>query len=360
MRIVVIGAGVIGLSIADALARRGVRDLVVLEAGDHPFEAASGRGLGWVNASNKTPREYFALNAAGLRAHRDRSARSPSPWFTESGTLTTGHYRQGFAERTRHLEQWGYPLHRTRLHEVFRDRGLALPHVADEEAVLYPEEGWLDPALYVRHCLSGLGAGTVRTSSPVRSIAHEANGYTVVTDRERLHADAVVNAAGLGAPAVAAMLGRTLPLTSRPGLVVRVRTGDPVTPLVVMHELLDIRPTGGTTYLLHSDAVDAHLGQADGTAAPPADAVEELLGRASAFHSGFDGADLVAARVGVRPLPRDGMPILGGMAELPGYYEAVMHSGITLGPAIGDLLAECILERSIAPDAPAMFHASRY
>jgi glycine/D-amino acid oxidase-like deaminating enzyme len=48
-------------------------------------------------------------------------------------------------------------------------------------------------------------------------------------------------------------------------------------------------------------------------------------------------------------MPADGYPSVGAVAELPGYYEAVTHSGVTLGPLIGRLLAELILADRIDP-----------
>jgi glycine/D-amino acid oxidase-like deaminating enzyme len=44
-----------------------------------------------------------------------------------------------------------------------------------------------------------------------------------------------------------------------------------------------------------------------------------------------------------RPIPADGFPSVGSVPSVPGYYEAVSHSGITLGPVIGRLLASEIL-----------------
>ncbi|MFJ6601441.1 FAD-dependent oxidoreductase [Streptomyces lydicus] len=52
---------------------------------------------------------------------------------------------------------------------------------------------------------------------------------------------------------------------------------------------------------------------------------------------------LTRTRVANRPIPGDGFPSVGAVSSVPGYYEAVSHSGITLGPVIGRLLASEIL-----------------
>jgi glycine/D-amino acid oxidase-like deaminating enzyme len=45
--------------------------------------------------------------------------------------------------------------------------------------------------------------------------------------------------------------------------------------------------------------------------------------------------------IGQRPMPRDGLPIVG--PAKPGLFLAVTHSGVTLAPAIGRFVAEEIL-----------------
>ncbi len=56
------------------------------------------------------------------------------------------------------------------------------------------------------------------------------------------------------------------------------------------------------------------------------------------------GARVEAIRVGVRPMPKDGLPILGGLPGLDGFYVAVSHSGVTLGPLWGKIAAAELLD----------------
>ena len=50
-------------------------------------------------------------------------------------------------------------------------------------------------------------------------------------------------------------------------------------------------------------------------------------------------ARVEAARLGVRPMPLDGYPLVGPHPELDGFYIVVTHSGITLGPVLGPMVA---------------------
>jgi glycine/D-amino acid oxidase-like deaminating enzyme len=66
-KIVIIGAGLIGATLAFQLARSG-RAVTVVEAG-LPAAAASGRSFGWINASFALSEAHFALRVAGMAAH---------------------------------------------------------------------------------------------------------------------------------------------------------------------------------------------------------------------------------------------------------------------------------------------------
>src|SRR5262249_6001654 len=51
------------------------------------------------------------------------------------------------------------------------------------------------------------------------------------------------------------------------------------------------------------------------------------------------GARAVPVPVGYRPMPRDGFPVLGFPEPVPNLYIALMHSGVTLAPLVGELAA---------------------
>jgi len=63
--------------------------------------------------------------------------------------------------------------------------------------------------------------------------------------------------------------------------------------------------------------------------------------------------------VGLRPIPADGFPAVGRAQGIAGLYLAVMHSGITLAPAIGRFVADEIVtgrrDALLAPYGPERF-----
>ena len=57
----------------------------------------------------------------------------------------------------------------------------------------------------------------------------------------------------------------------------------------------------------------------------------------------------VTALVGVRPIPTDGLPCVGGVPGIPGYVEVVTHSGVTLAPLIARSLTDEMLREAGNP-----------
>jgi glycine/D-amino acid oxidase-like deaminating enzyme len=64
-----------------------------------------------------------------------------------------------------------------------------------------------------------------------------------------------------------------------------------------------------------------------------------VLDRLARAFDGVDSLKLRSVRVGVRPMPVDGLPVIGPVPGVTGAYLAVMHSGVTLAPAVGRRVA---------------------
>ena len=65
--------------------------------------------------------------------------------------------------------------------------------------------------------------------------------------------------------------------------------------------------------------------------------------------AGLENADWSEIIRAERPVPQDGLPVVGTIAE--GAYVAVLHSGITLGPIIAELVGKDIVGRLDNADA---------
>jgi len=70
------------------------------------------------------------------------------------------------------------------------------------------------------------------------------------------------------------------------------------------------------------------------------------------------GAAVTDVSVGHRPIPLDGRPLIGRASDISGYYEAVTHTGLTLGPILVSALSAEILRDQI-DTLVSGFHASQ-
>jgi glycine/D-amino acid oxidase-like deaminating enzyme len=162
---------------------------------------------------------------------------------------------------------------------------------------------------------------------------------------------------------VAALAGVRLPLTRVPGLLLATERV-PVCFRQVAHPPgFSFRPDGGGRVLILTDWQPSEPPDEviPCPSLPPPPELESFVARAARYLPALAGARVEAARLGVRPMPSDGYPIVGPHAERTGFYTVVTHSGITLGPVLGPIVAAEILtgrpEPALAPYRPHRFPA---
>ena len=84
-----------------------------------------------------------------------------------------------------------------------------------------------------------------------------------------------------------------------------------------------------------------------------------MLDRAAYYLPALKGATAFAEPVGYRPMPADGLPVLGFVEKAPNLYIALMHSGVTLAPLVSELAAMEILDGArverLSPYRPERF-----
>lgn len=352
-RVAVIGAGIVGASVAYHLSQRGA-EVVLLDAAE-PASGTTSASFAWVNANNKTPREYFDLNVAGMEEHVRLREELGGDWLHASGNLILAPDdeagRRNLARRVERLRSWGYAAEmKTAAETVAELEPEAAFPTPDAPVAHFPHETWADaPRLTTALVkLARRSGADTRFGADVRGV--EVSGGRVVVrldSGEELSADAVVNAAGPGAASVAAMAGRELPLDVFRGLLVRVDAEENPIRRLIHTPTVNLRPDGEGFMLLHHDSVDEKLAEDFSGVEDPL--CGELLDRARRFVPALEGSGTVEARFGRRPVPGDGYSCVGAAPDIPGYYEAVTHSGVTLGPLVGRLLAGEILDGEISP-----------
>lgn len=344
-RIAVIGAGVIGASVGWNLARHGA-NVIFIDAGE-PGEGVTNWSFSWVNASTKTAhRSYFDLNVAGMAAHRELARMiGPDSWWYPAGHLRWADDRTTEANLLSAAQLLAGREYRVEVRTGAEVRRRLEPAVTipDEVAVLFcPDEAWVHGRHLVRRLIGrAVAAGAeVRSGTAVRDIGTGGSIRTLaLSDGSRLDVDIVVNAAGPGASYISGLVGRRLPMLHEPGVVTRLDCARVPVHRAMHAPHIEIRPDGTASVVLHSREIDALID----TGEDPARLARLLHESAQRVVPELGTSRIARTRVAHRPIPADRFPSVGAVASVPGYYEAVSHSGITLGPVIGRLLAAEIL-----------------
>lgn len=353
MRIIVIGSGIVGSSAAYECAKAGA-DVIVLEAG-RIAGGTSAVSFAWTNATTKRPRPYFDLNVAGMRAHlelkRDFGA---APWLTLTGSFdwrTVPETMDDYFENVRQMKEWGYGVEwidKNRVAEMEPD--IETSAMGDCPISYYAEEGWVDPVLYASWLLRAAKerwGAQVRVGSRVSEIETEGGRVQAVrtADGERYLADAVVNCTG-GWSSERLGDAQGIPLSSTIGVLAIT----PPVALTLRSQLhaddLDLRPDGAGRIMIHKVSVDMTLKEPQ-TLSPTGEEAATLLEAASKVLPSLRSAGVEAIRTTVRPFPQDGLTCAGAMPDIAGHYMAVTHSGVTIAPQLGKVVADEVVRGKI-------------
>ncbi|PBC09921.1 FAD-binding oxidoreductase [Mesorhizobium sp. WSM3859] len=335
-QVIVIGAGIIGASIAWHLAKGGARVTVVSESG--AGGVATPNSFAWINASWGNPETYFRLRTRAMAEWKRLAGELPGLPLAWCGGLCFDLPPDRLEAYAAEHSSWGYGIERVDAKRA----GQIEPNLVEppDFAVYVAEEGVAEPAATAGALLADaerLGARVI--AGTVERLALTAGRVTgVVVSGETISADDIVIAAGTGAPAIAATAGVKLPIETPPGLIVHSRPYKKLLNGLVHAERLHMRQTAEGRIIAGSDFAGGDPGENPGATA------RDLFAVMKAALHGADGLEFEFHTVGYRPNPVDGFPIIGRAESVDGLYIAVMHSGITLAPAVGLFVAREIIE----------------
>ncbi|MDP2333047.1 MAG: FAD-binding oxidoreductase [Reyranella sp.] len=334
--VVVVGAGIVGASIAWHLIRSGAR-VTVVEA-NNPGGIATRNSWAWINASWGNPEAYFRLRVCAMNEWRRLERDLPNLRVAWTGSLNWELPTAKLEVFAAQHAAWGYDVRRVDRAEAQRIE----PNLADppDLAVHAPCEGAIEPLMVARQLLSAareLGA-TIIDNRTVQSLDVCAGSVAgVETDSGRLDADQVVVAAGAGTAALAATAGLALPVSVLPALLIVTKPHGRLLNGLVMTPVMQLRQTADGRFVAAAIFSDADFGDDGATAAARLfSAIESLFSPMPSLAFDFHV-------VGRRPIPLDGFPLVGRAAGIDGLHVAVTHSGVTLAPAIGRFVAEEIV-----------------
>lgn len=355
--VLVVGGGALGASVAVHLARLGSTVCMLDRDTDGFGQGTTPRSFGLVWAQSKQPDAYLELTLASIGYY---------PEFLRMLGDSCDYARPGGLVLLESEQQ------QAQLHELLRHQERSLgfhTEFLDERATrrlepaISPEvvgstfsafDGHLDPqklhaAMRTRCAASGV---RIVDDATVRGLRRVADRWVAETSQGEFAARVFVNCAGAWAAQLAGLVGVELAVQAVRGQIVR---SAPLPPLL-SHPTLDVRQgSDGRVWMgtvASYDDFGLDIRESDTRA---------ILATAARQVPALSSVTVEHVWAGIRAMTTDGQPILDRMPELPESYVAVGHSGITLAPIIGHLMAEFIvsgrkpaLMRAFTVDRPSL------
>jgi sarcosine oxidase subunit beta len=370
--VAVIGGGVMGASVAYHLAARGWREVVILDRGAGPGEGSTGRATGGFRAQYAT-----AINVRLSLLARDKLCRFAAETGVDPGYAPCGYLWIGADEREMaELRRGQRVQHAEGLHEAVElapDDVLRLnPALAADEiagGVFCPTDGFIRPLRVLEGYLAAGARLGVRvewgTAATGFSLHPDGRISAVTTSRGPIGVEAVVNAAGPWAAAVAVWAGVTLPVTPLR------RQAAATTPCDLLPERMPMTIYAGDGFHLRvRDGRVLLLQPAPGVEGRPFDDsvdpgwVREVVATAHRRVPVLRQAaiDPAACWAGLYEMSPDKHAILGPAPGCPNLFlmNGSSGHGVMHAPALGQLLAEVMSDGAattldVAPLRPTRF-----
>lgn len=348
MRVIVIGGGVMGCATALALARRGVRDVVVLERAVPGAEASSA-------AAGMLAAQLESTSAAD-RARYVRAREDYAPWAAELRDLTgldVGFRRSGLlalaGDAAAHaalaadvVAQCAEGL-RAEIVDAAGARAIE-PELGPEiaGAAWFADEAQVEPPKLLRALASAVArAGvTVTQGKTVTSLLEEGDACRGVAldGGEVLRGDAVVLAAGSWSSLVRGVPAALPPVRPVRGQLVLLEERPPRLSRIVFSGHAYVVPRGDGRVVCGSTMEDVgHRREVT------AEGVQGILASAIRIAPALAGAELSRAWCNFRPHAEGGPQV--GPSPLPGLFLATGHhrNGILLAKATADDVARAVV-----------------
>ena len=355
--VIIVGGGVIGLSIAHELARRGVSDIVLCDKGELGKEASwAAGGILAPQVEADTPDDFFKLATASRDLYPSfaqtlHDETGIDVELDQTGTLFLAFSEDDEAE-LRHRSAW---QQRTGLRVEWlnsEDARRLEPNISSAVrcALRFPDDWQIENRRLVQALIKAnekLGA-TLVSNCEVKSVRVDGNRVTGVHAAGGLiDAPIVIVCAGAWTSSV------NLPASSA-GVEIEPVRGQmlcfkPESELV-RHVIYTrggyLVPRRGGRVLAGSTS--EHVGFDKRVTD---DGVSSIKSIAFQIAPSLATASLVDSWAGFRPRAVDDLPVIGPDVAVDGVFYATGHyrNGILLAPVTAKLLADCVLERLKSP-----------
>ncbi|HEX4462527.1 MAG TPA: FAD-binding oxidoreductase [Polyangia bacterium] len=342
--IAIIGGGVMGLGIAYQLAKRGVKDVVVLERG-YLAQGASGRNGGGVRMQWSTEQNVRLMQESIELCRGFAQEIGVNVWFRQGGYLFLAKHERERAIMEKNVATQNNAGVPTRMLSA-AEAGQLVPELETKKIVCAcynPKDGVLFPWPFLwGYAHQALERGVeVHLYTAVERITPTGNGFDLATTKGPVRAQRVINAAGAWSPEIARMVGVELPKHPHRHEILSTEPLKPfLTPMVSvlssgLYFSQSMRGEIVTGITVEDDARGIQLGSR-------LKFLQTLAREMIAFVPRFADVKILRQWAGPYDVSPDGHPILGEPPGVPGFYLACgfVGHGFMMAPIMAKLYAE--------------------
>jgi glycine/D-amino acid oxidase-like deaminating enzyme len=363
---IVIGAGIVGASVALSLTNAGFKVLVIDRGAVSSGTTGAGEGNILVSDKDPGPELELALRSRDLWFEMQDDVGDTFELEAKGGVVVARNDDAPLMKLASEQSQHGVAIQKldhAALHELepYLDQRY-------QSGVFYPQDSQCQPMLAAAHVIRTVvrrGGAFISQAKVTRIVVSQGAVTGIETSQGNFSAPIIVNASGTWAGELAQMAGSHLPIAPRKGFILVTEP----TKKYIFHKVYD------SDYVANVASSDADLQTSTVVEGTRAGTI--LIG-ASRERVGFDGSmnyeilrrlaaqatslfpilrdiQLLRAYRGFRPYAPDHLPVIGEDATIKGLWHSAGHegAGIGLAPGSAALITDAILGRDSFMDASA-------
>jgi D-amino-acid dehydrogenase len=358
-KIIIIGAGILGASMAYHLAKQNAEVIIVdREDTGQATDAAAGIVCPWL--SQRRNQAWYRLAKGGARYYPELIAQLEANGEQNTGYKRVGaislhtdiHKLEQMAERARKRREDAPEIGEIKILTPMETKGL-FPPLAEEFGSVYISGGArvngraLCKAL-IRACIKD-GVNFLKGNASL--VCKQNRVIGIKLEEKTVFADQVIVTAGAWASELLKPLGVDFLIKPQKAQIVHLHLPETDTgswPVVMP-------PNNQYLLTLETGRVivgSTHENEAGFDARVTAGGVNEILGKVLEIAPGLTNSTFVETRVGFRPVAPGFLPVAGALPDYEGIYLAngLGASGLTSGPYLGAELAKLVLGRETEID----------
>lgn len=348
----IIGGGIVGLSVAWGLLKKG-RSVTVIDGDDDSYRASRGNfGLVWVQSKGINQPKYASWSQQSVAAWSEFSDELRSNTGHDLSLEQKGGYDFHFSEDTLAATVEKYKILRAQLGGDYPFEVLGHNQLRKEEpeigpsvvgAILHHQDGQVNPLKLLKALADDVRrrGGQVLNSKTVETVTRNGCFRLHCNDGTIIEAAKTILSAGLGATNLGPKMGFIAPIRPQRGQVLITQK----LPKILNRPSLIARQVdeGG----IQLGATNEEVGLDDEVTTS---GIAGLAAEAIATFPILAKVQVVRSWGALRVLSPDGLPIYQESKEMPGAYLITCHSGITLAAAHAQFLPDWLENTPLAPN----------